>query len=48
MILFFAIVTVIGPAIILAGLIVLAARDGRASRKTLTPEIFLHQGRKER
>jgi hypothetical protein len=33
MILFFTIVTVIGPAIILVGLIVLAARDGRTSRK---------------
>jgi hypothetical protein len=33
MILFFTIVTVIVPAIILAGLIALAARDGHASRK---------------
>jgi hypothetical protein len=33
MILFFVIVTVIVPAIIVAGLIVLAARDARASRK---------------
>jgi hypothetical protein len=33
MILFFTIVTVIVPAIVLAGIIVLAARDARASRK---------------
>jgi hypothetical protein len=33
MILFFTIVTVIVPAMILAGLIALAARDVRASRK---------------
>jgi hypothetical protein len=34
MILFFTIVTVIGPTIILVGLIVLAARDGHAELRT--------------
>ena len=36
MILFFIIVTVIGPAIILAGIVVLAACDMRVSRKRRT------------